>query len=173
MAKKTNEKPKFTLKSRIAYFLDRMVKKSLSTQLVLLLVLVFILTVTGAFTASLFSRRSFTSLLWWSFLRIVDPGYLGEDKNFGERFVSVSIIISGLVTFGLLISILSSAFQERLESIKKGHRPVLETDHSIILGWGSMVYSIIDDLLSSQPVNSKKKPKSIVVMSDRKRTHME
>src|SRR5690242_5371957 len=43
--------------------------------------------------------------IWWSFLRLTDPGYLGDDQGTAKRFISVLITVAGYVLFlGALIA---------------------------------------------------------------------
>ena len=48
------------------------------------------------------------SAIWWAFLRLTDPGYLGDDVGTWQRLVSTLLTISGYVVFmGTLVAILT------------------------------------------------------------------
>ncbi len=46
--------------------------------------------------------------IWWAFLRLTDPGYLGDDVGTWQRIVSTLLTIMGYVVFmGTLVAILT------------------------------------------------------------------
>ena len=46
--------------------------------------------------------------VWWAFLRLSDPGYLGDDEGTVSRTVSTVVTVLGYVLFlGLLVAILT------------------------------------------------------------------
>lgn len=46
------------------------------------------------------------SAIWWAFLRLTDPGYLGDDVGTWQRIVSTLLTLSGYVVFmGTLVAI--------------------------------------------------------------------
>jgi len=154
----------------LAYRLDRVVRRSLSFQLGILVIFVLLVTFLGALLLSLGTSMSgFMSNLWWAFLRVADPGQLGGDETFWKAVVGTVVIVGGLMVFGTLVSIISSAFEKRLEAIRKGRRPVLQKDHSVILGWSPVVFGIIDQLLSDKV----SRPRSVVVLADKSKEEME
>ena len=149
-----------TFKNYLSYKIDRWFRRSIIIHLITLVILVFFTTVVGALlaVANNFSLDKFDETLWWAFLRITDPGYLGEDTGLWTVIVGIAIIVAGLVFFGLLITIISSAFQERLDAIKSGHRSIYEKQHTLILGWSDTVLSTIDEIFMGQEANKINNP---------------
>jgi hypothetical protein len=96
-------------------------------------------------------RQDVTDAAWWTWNRVTNPGMLPEDGDRGVSVIALSsiIILCGWIVFGLLISILTTAFQERLEQIRRGGTEVLAADHTILLGWNSTIFSVIDQFGSS------------------------
>lgn len=159
---------KHNIKDLLIDHFDRIVKGRLYAQILVLLILIGLITAVGSLVVSLKgSLMELPVYFWWAFLHILDPGYLGEDNKLWLRLVGFVLTIGGLVIFGLLISILNTAFQERLAEIKKGKRPVFKKDHFAVLGWNSTIYSIIKEL--SVICGSD----SIVILSDNDREYME
>jgi len=135
-----------------------------------LVIFVLLLTFFGALLLSLGTSMSgFVANLWWAFLRVADPGQLGGDDTFWKAAIGTVVIVGGLMVFGTLVSIISSAFEKRLDAIRKGRRPVLQRDHSVILGWSPVVFGIIDQLLSDKV----SRPRSVVVLADKSKEEME
>ncbi len=89
--------------------------------------------------------------VWWAFLRLSDPGYLGDDEGVVGRTVSTVVTVLGYVLFlGLLIAILTQWMNELIERIESGIRPVTLTDHVLILGWTHRTPSIVLELLRTR-----------------------
>lgn len=161
------------IRDRFAYMLDKLVRKSATIQLLALLLFSLILVIMGAFLLSVVTTfNNFSKNLWWSFLRLTDPGYLGDDHGKWRALVGTVVIMTGLVIFGLLISIITTAFQERLESIKKGRRFVFEKDHAVILGWGNVALSVIEEMLNEK-IFRRDKPPAVAVLTEKSREEIE
>jgi len=74
--------------------------------------------------------------VWWTFLRLTDPGYLGDDDGVVRRVVSTIVTVLGYLLFlGLLIAILTQWLDETIRKLESGTTPVRLEDHVIILGW--------------------------------------
>jgi len=89
--------------------------------------------------------------VWWAFLRLSDPGYLGDDEGLVGRTVSTVVTVLGYVLFlGLLIAILTQWMNELIRRIESGTRPVTLADHVLILGWTHRTPSIVLELLRTR-----------------------
>jgi Castor and Pollux, part of voltage-gated ion channel len=88
---------------------------------------------------------------WWAFLRLTDPGYLGDDKGFVLRTVSTVVTILGYVLFmGALIAIMTQWLHRTLKKLESGLTPIAQNDHILILGWTNRCASIVEELLVSE-----------------------
>ena len=89
--------------------------------------------------------------VWWAFLRLSDPGYLGDDEGLVGRTVSTIVTVLGYVLFlGLLVAILTQWMNELIKRIESGTRPITLADHILILGWTHRTPSIVLELLRTQ-----------------------
>jgi hypothetical protein len=89
--------------------------------------------------------------VWWAFLRLSDPGYLGDDEGLVGRTVSTIVTVLGYVLFlGLLVAILTQWMNELIKRIESGTRPITLADHILILGWTHRTPSIVLELLRSR-----------------------
>lgn len=84
--------------------------------------------------------------IWWSFLRITDPGYLGEDANAGVRFLALILTMTGVLGFGLFVGIISSELTENLVRIRSGKGMMNLKNHIIICGWNNDAPYVINEL---------------------------
>jgi hypothetical protein len=89
--------------------------------------------------------------VWWAFLRLTDPGYLGDDEGLVGRTVSTMVTVLGYLLFlGLLIAILTQWMNELIERIESGTRPVTLAGHVLILGWTHRTPYIVLELLRTR-----------------------
>ena len=89
--------------------------------------------------------------IWWAFLRLTDPGYLGDDEGLVGRTISTVVTVLGYVLFlGLLIAILTQWMNELIARIESGTRPVTLADHVLILGWTHRTPIIVLELLRTR-----------------------
>ena len=59
--------------------------------------------------------------VWWAFLRLSDPGYLGDDEGYITHSVSTVITVLGYVLFlGLLVAILTPWMIQTIERLESG-----------------------------------------------------
>lgn len=89
---------------------------------------------------------SFGEAMWNSLMRTLDSGTMGGDQGDGYRAAMLIVTIGGVILVASLISIISSAFDSRVEELRKGRSKVLENDHTLILGWSSKVVPIVNEI---------------------------
>ncbi|MGO1460778.1 MAG: CASTOR/POLLUX-related putative ion channel [Oleiphilaceae bacterium] len=90
------------------------------------------------------------SAIWWAFLRLTDPGYLGDDVGTWQRFVSTLLTISGYVVFmGTLVAILTRWLIAKMADLERGLTPVTLKNHIVVLGWSSQTLPLLSELLGS------------------------
>lgn len=88
---------------------------------------------------------------WWAFLRLTDPGYLGDDEGTFKRILATGVTILGYVVFmGALIAIMTQWFHSTMQRLQSGVTPVRLRDHIIILGWTNRSAAIARELVVSQ-----------------------
>jgi voltage-gated potassium channel Kch len=112
----------------------------------------------------------FAETLWNSMLRTLDPGTMGGDQGFWFRILMLTITIGGLIVVASLIGIISGAFDSKVEELRKGRSKVLESDHTLILGWSQKVFPIISEICIA---NESRGRAAIVVLADRDKIEME
>ena len=109
-------------------------------------------------------------VFWGSLMRTLDPGTMGGDQGWLFRLLMLIITIGGLIIVASLIGIISGAFDSKVEELRKGRSRVLETDHTLILGWSSKVFPIIHEL---SVANESRGKSAVVVLADGDKVEME
>jgi len=88
--------------------------------------------------------------VWWAFLRLTDPGYLGDDEGTWRRLVSTVLTVSGYVVFmGTLVAIMTRSLIARMTELERGLTPVAFRNHVVILGWTSRTLPLVRELLNA------------------------
>lgn len=92
------------------------------------------------------SELSFGEALWSTLMRTLDPGTMGGDVGWPLRIASLSATIGGILIVSSLIGLLASGISDRVAELRRGRSPVLETGHTLILGWSPKVFPIVSEL---------------------------
>lgn len=102
--------------------------------------------------------------IWRVMLQIVDIGSLAEDSNASRLNKGLGIITSllGLSLVSTLLAFITSIFKEKLESLKKGKSAVIESGHTLILGFSIRSVEIIRELIEA---NASEKDAAVVVLA--------
>ena len=94
---------------------------------------------------------SLPQAVWWAFLRLSDPGYLGDDEGLFTRAVATALTLSGYVLFlGSLVAIMTQWLNVTMARLESGLTPVTRTDHVLILGWNNRTVPVVAELLRSE-----------------------
>ncbi len=136
----------------VRFSLERWVQRGILRQLLIISALIILVAVLGG-VAGWALTESFESLpkaIWWSFLRLTDPGYLGDDEGTVLRVVSTTVTILGYVLFmGSLIAIMTQWLARTIRKLESGLTPIAMENHFVILGWTNRTPEIIKRLLSA------------------------
>lgn len=143
----------FRIVDRIKFLLERQLVKGAGFQLLVVGGLIGLISLIGGLLVVLPSTDEFDdagSAIWWAFLRLTDPGYLGDDVGTWQRFVSTLLTISGYVVFmGTLVAILTRWLIARMAELERGLTPVTLKNHIVVLGWTAQTPPLVSELFSS------------------------
>lgn len=85
--------------------------------------------------------------MWWAFLRLSDPGYLGDDEGFGIRAVSTVLTLLGYVIFlGALVAVMTQALLTGMRRLESGLTPIAARGHVLIAGWTDRTVHILREM---------------------------
>lgn len=113
----------------------------------------------------------FTSALWMTLMRAMDAGAVAGDSG-SIQFLTVMFIttLAGIFLVSILIGLLTSGIEGRLEELRKGRSFVCEQDHALILGWNSQIFSIVGELAKAR---ASQRHATIVILADQDKVEME
>ena len=115
---------------------------------------------------------SFVDRLFNALLHALDPGTVAGDEGRPWRFVLVmlALTIAGLFIVSALIGVIAAGIDAKLSDLRRGRSKVLESDHTVILGWSDSIFTIVRELTIAN--ESRKRP-VIVILADRDKVEME
>lgn len=109
--------------------------------------------------------------VWTIFVYTFDPtGVPYSDGTWQYRLIMLVASLGGVFILSLLVGILSNGFAESIERLRKGKSVVVETGHTLVLGWGEQVFSVLHELIIA---NANKSSACVVVMADEDKVMME
>jgi len=122
--------------------------------------------------------KSWIEAAWNSLMRTFDAGNMADDGAPGEttaadwvvRIIALTVTVGGIFIVSTLIGTITSGMEGAIDEMRKGRSKVLETNHTLILGWSPKIFTVISELLIAN--ENKRKPR-IVIMADRDKVEME
>ena len=88
----------------------------------------------------------FGEALWQVTMRTVDTGTVAGDTGWSFRLVGFAITLGGIFIVSALIGVLASGLEGRINDLRRGRSRVVETGHTVILGWSPQVSAIVAEL---------------------------
>lgn len=113
---------------------------------------------------------TFLDAVWQSLMRTLDAGTMGGDTGWRYRLIMFAVTLGGVFIISSLIGVLTSGLESKLEELRKGRSRVVESNHTIILGWSSQIFSIIGELVAA---NANQPNPCIVILGGKDKVEME
>ncbi len=108
--------------------------------------------------------------IWQAMLRVVDAGTFAGDSSWPMRLLSFAVTLAGIFIAGSLIGLIANAVDQRIEGLRKGRSDVLESGHTVVLGWSPRIAAIVSELVVA---NASEKHAAVVVLGVEDKTVME
>lgn len=123
--------------------------------LIALLVLIVGISVIGGFIVFVTGAGDgLGGSMWWAFLHITDPGYLGDAEKPLTAVFGTIFTVLGMITFMAgLVGILTSLITSGLKNLHEGGAAVAFENHIVIVGWNSRLFTLVADLLHASTDN--------------------
>lgn len=169
-------KPSF--RQKFQYWFDNLMSRGTPAMIGILFILslavVFVagavITVAGFVQEGESGRIPFAEAAWESLMRTLDSGTMGGDTGTGYRIVMLLVTLGGIFIVSALIGVLNNGLEDQLNRLRKGRSQVIETNHTVILGWSAQVFTVINELMIA---NENQARARIVVMADKDKVEME
>jgi len=167
-----------TFSQRLRYHFDNLMSRGTPAMIgmlfVLSLIVVFIagavISITGFVQEGERGRLSFGEAAWESLMRTLDSGTMGGDTGVGFRLVMLFVTLGGIFVVSALIGVLNNAIEGQMERLRKGRSRVLESNHTLVLGWSAQIFTILNELMAA---NENQTNARIVVLASKDKVEME
>src|SRR3954451_2058517 len=101
----------------------------------------------------------------------LDPGTVAGDAGKWPFLLAMFLItIGGLFVVSALIGVIATGLDNKITELRKGRSFVIETDHTLILGWSETVFTILSELTIA---NESEDDPVVVILSEVDRVEME
>lgn len=107
---------------------------------------------------------------WHSLTRLLDGGTFSQDEDWSTRASMLLVTLGGMLIVSAFVGVVTEGIRSRTDQWREGRSLVPESNHSLILGWGPMVYPAVSQLCIA---GSNRKFNCIVVMSELPRGEMD
>lgn len=167
-------KPKKAFKEKSRYFFDNLMSRGTLSLIgflaIISLALIIIFTII-LWLIDLLPGKGFIELFWLNIFKTLNTGTLsGAESGQMNFFLSFLIALASIFITSLLIGLLTAGIQQKIWSLRQGRSKVIESGHTIILGWSEIIFTIIR-ALNEAAVNQKSR--KIVIMAPRDKAEME
>ena len=115
-------------------------------------------------------RLSFGEAMWESLMRTLDSGTMGGDTGTGFRIIMLFVTLGGIFVVSALIGVLNNGIESQMERLRKGRSHVLESNHTVVLGWSAQIFTILNELMAA---NENQASARIVILADKDKVDME
>jgi len=164
-----------SLRERWVYAFDNLMSRGPSAMIAALCLVSAVIIVLSALLLSAVGAKpdgaGYGRLLWLGLMHTLDAGMItGAEGSWVYAFVMLLVTLAGLFVFGALIGFLSSGIDARLAEMRKGRSRVLESGHTIVLGWSDEVFSILSELIVA---NSNLKQSAVAILAPVDKVEME
>lgn len=113
----------------------------------------------------------FQTSFWRSLLRTLDPGTMGGDTGGWPFLIAMlGVTLVGLFLVSALIGVLTTGIDSQLDRLRKGRSFVVESNHTLILGWSPAVFTILSELSIA---NANQKNPRVVILAEEDKVEME
>lgn len=172
--------PRSEVGDRLRYWFDNSMSRGtpaliawLSAATLVLIVVFSLLTLgLGLRDGDTSTGEGFFAELFQSLLHALDPGTVAGDTGRSWQFIVTMLVltIGGLFIVSALIGVIAAGIDTKLAELRRGRSIVLESDHTVILGWSDSIFTIVRELTLAN--ESRRRP-VVVVLADRDKVEME
>ncbi len=167
-----------TFSQRLRYQFDNLMSRGTPAligmlfvlSLTIVLIAGLVISITGFVQDGEAGRLSFAEAAWESLMRTLDSGTMGGDTGTGFRLVMLFVTLGGIFIVSALVGVLNNGIEDQMDRLRKGRSKVLESNHTLILGWSPQIFTILNELMSANENQNKAR---IVVLADKDKVEME
>jgi voltage-gated potassium channel Kch len=167
-----------TFSQRLRYQFDNLMSRGtpalIGMLFLLSMIIVFvaggIIALAGVTPGDPSKQLGFGEAMWESLMRTLDAGTMGGDEGFAFRLIMLFVTLGGIFVVSALIGVLNNGIEDQMQHLRKGRSRVLESNHTLILGWSPQIFTVLNELMTA---NENQKNARIVILADKDKVEME
>lgn len=167
-------KRRITFRDRFRYWFDNVMSRGAGALVGLLFGITMLVVGVAGIISTLLETPSEGSVLhnmWLSLMHALDAGTLaGDSGGFLFMLLMSLVTLCGLFITSMLIGIINTGLESKIDSLRRGKSLVLERDHVVVLGFNEETLIILGELIEA---NANRKHAAVVVMADADKSEME
>jgi hypothetical protein len=166
-----------TVRERLRYWFDNTMAKGTGALIgwLALVSVALILAVSGLALwltpDEVHAHQGWTGVLWMTLMRTLSPGKIASDTGTAP-FLSLMLVASlgGIFIVSTLVGVLSTGLKGKIEELRKGRSRIIESGHTVILGWSEQVFTIVSELVKA---HASQRGSVIAILADMDKPAME
>jgi len=158
------------IKERILYAIDNiMARGSFSIIIALAFVVILLILVLSIFIWSVGSNPSlgFIDQFWVYFNK--GFGREAAEGNWTYRLTTFLLVIVSIFFSSIIIGSIATSISSKISELREGKSKVIESNHTVILGWSESVYILINEIIEA---NKSQQSGCIVVLGNKSNLEM-
>lgn len=159
--------------ARLRYWFDRMMSRgSISRVILLFAVMAVAVCIFGLVAYLVGGEHSLIHDIWLSFVHTLDAGTLAGNgtDNIPYLIMMTLATLLGLFVTSILIGIVATGVEDKVNDLRKGNSVVQENGHTVIIGFDDNVYTLLHELIEA---NANHKGSCVVVLGEQPKEEME
>lgn len=166
-----------TVKERLRYWFDNTMAKGTAALIGwLALVSLVLIVVVSALTMWLTPDEAvhyhgWPGVLWLSLMHALSPGKVAGDAGTAPFLaIMLGASLGGIFIVSILVGVLSAGLRGKIEELRKGRSRIIESGHTVILGWSEQLYTIVAELVKA---HASQHGSVIAILADKDKPAME
>jgi voltage-gated potassium channel Kch len=132
--------------------------------------LVILMTVLSLIPSIKPAGEDLKQVFWNILFQALTPNPFDTTTRWQFLVVMLVVTLSSLFMVSILIGTLTNSIEAKVEDLRKGRSRVIESGHTLILGWSAQVFTILSELMTA---NENQHNARIVVLADQDKVEIE
>jgi len=157
------------LRTRLRYWFDNTMSRGTPALIGWLAIVSIMLIVVISAALAVTGGTNIFGLFWQTFISAFSLA-IPDDATVAARVPWFVLALGGIFLVSALIGLINNGIDKKLEELRKGRSAVIESDHTVILGWSDQVFTVVSELVTAN--RSRRRP-AIVILAEQDKLEME
>ena len=132
--------------------------------------LVILMTVLSLIPSIKPDGQDLKQVFWNILFQALTPNPFDTATRWQFLVVMLVVTLGSLFMVSILIGTLTNGIESKVDDLRKGHSRVIESGHTLILGWSPQIFTILSELMLA---NENQTNARIVILADQDKVEME